>query len=61
MVSLAVADLLFLVVCVPYETARFFIGHWESAGATTCKFFGAVEMLSGMASVLNLVAVSIER
>ncbi|XP_005099323.1 galanin receptor type 1-like [Aplysia californica] len=60
MVSLAVADLLFLLVCVPYETARYFIGHWGS-GSVLCKMSGAVEMLSALASVLNLMAVSIER
>lgn len=60
MVSLAVADLLFLLVCVPYETAKNFIGHWDT-GTLFCKVSGAVEMLSALASVLNLIAVSIER
>ncbi|CAG5124106.1 unnamed protein product, partial [Candidula unifasciata] len=59
MVSLAVADLLFLLVCVPYETAKNFIGHWDT-GTIFCKVSGAVEMLSALASVLNLMAVSIE-
>ncbi|GFO40713.1 class a rhodopsin G-protein coupled receptor gprals [Plakobranchus ocellatus] len=60
MVSLAVADLLFVLVCVPYESARYFIGHWSS-GSAFCKLSGLVEMLSAMASVLNLIAVSVER
>ncbi|KAI8786656.1 neuropeptide FF receptor 2 [Biomphalaria glabrata] len=60
MVSLAVADLLFLLVCVPYESAKYFIGHWHN-GAVLCKMSGAVEMLSALASVLNLIAVSVER
>ncbi|CAL1546259.1 unnamed protein product [Lymnaea stagnalis] len=60
MVSLAVADLLFLLVCMPSEVAKNFIGHWDS-GSVLCKISGAVEMLSAMASVLNLIAVSVER
>jgi len=60
MVSLAVADLLFLLVCVPYEMANMFISYW-AAGVTLCKLAGFVEMLSALASVLNLTAVSIER
>jgi len=60
MVSLAVADLLFLLVCVPYEMASMFISYWV-AGVTLCKMAGYVEMLSALASVLNLTAVSVER
>ncbi|XP_071118624.1 QRFP-like peptide receptor [Haliotis cracherodii] len=60
MVSLAVADLLFLLVCVPFETSRYFIGHWE-IGPILCKLSGTVEMVSALASILNLTAVSIER
>ena len=60
MVSLAVADLLYLVVCVPFETSRYFIGHW-GIGPFLCKLSGTVEMLSALASIMNLTAVSIER
>ena len=60
MVSLAVADLLFVLVCAPYESVRYFIGHWSS-GAALCKLSGLAEMLSALASVLNLIAVSVER
>ncbi|KAK6179761.1 hypothetical protein SNE40_012047 [Patella caerulea] len=60
MVSLAIADLLYLMVCVPFETSRYFIGHWE-IGPFLCKLSGYVEMLSAFSSVLNLTAVSIER
>lgn len=60
MVSLAVADILFLTVCVPYETARYVIDHW-TFGDFLCKFSGCVEMLSALASILNLSAVSVER
>ncbi|XP_021378857.1 cholecystokinin receptor type A-like [Mizuhopecten yessoensis] len=60
MVSLAAADMLFLVVCVPYETARYVVDHW-TFGDVLCKFSGFVEMLSASASILNLSAVSVER
>ena len=60
MVSLALADLLFLLVCIPYETATKFISYWNG-GRILCKIFGCVEMLSALASVLNLTAVSVER
>ena len=60
LVSLAVADLLLLVIYVPLETLGYFVITWD-AGGTVCKLSSYVEMLSGMASVLNLTAVSIER
>lgn len=60
MVSLAVADLLFLLICVPYEVVRMLIAYWDS-GSALCKLSGTVEMLSALASVLNLIAVSVER
>jgi len=60
MVSLAIADLLFLLVCVPYEMAHKFISYW-TAGVSMCKLVRFVEMLSALASVLNLTAVSVER
>jgi len=60
MVSLAISDFLFLLVCVPYDMANMFISYW-STGVTMCKLVGYVEMLSALASVLNLTAVSVER
>jgi len=60
MASLAIADFLFLLVCVPYEMATKLILYWSS-GVTLCKLAGFVEMLSALASVLNLTAVSVER
>ena len=60
LVSLAVADLVFLLVCVPYETSAKFMSNW-AGGNVLCKFAGFVEMLSAAASVLNLTAVSVER
>jgi len=60
MVSLALADILFLVVCVPYETALRLFSFWVG-GVVLCKLAGFVEMLSAMTSVLNLTAISVER
>ncbi|XP_071039723.1 galanin receptor type 1 [Parasteatoda tepidariorum] len=60
LVSLAVADLILLVFYVPLELMGYFVITWD-AGGTICKLSSYVEMLSGMASVLNLTAVSIER
>ncbi|XP_064605777.1 galanin receptor type 1-like [Liolophura sinensis] len=60
LVSLALADIVFLVVCVPYETAKYFIGHW-AIGTVLCKLVGFIEMMTAVTSILNLTAVSIER
>ena len=60
LVSLAVADLLFLLVCVPYETASKLVSYW-SGGLVLCKISGYVDMLTAAASILNLTAVSVER
>lgn len=60
LVSLAVSDLLFLIICVPYETASYFIANWN-ASDFLCRFSGFAEMLSAISSVLNLTVVSIER
>lgn len=60
LVSLSVADLIFLVICVPYEIVAKQSTGWVT-GTAMCKLGGFVEMLSAAASVLNLTAVSIER
>ncbi|RWS22337.1 neuropeptide FF receptor 2-like protein, partial [Leptotrombidium deliense] len=60
LVSLAAADLLLLLVYIPLETLEYFVITWDKGGSV-CKLSCYVEMLSGVASVLNLVAVSIER
>ena len=60
LVSLSLADLLFLLICVPYEFAKSYIVHW-AAGKVMCKLTGFVEMLTAIASILNLTAVSVER
>jgi hypothetical protein len=60
LVSLAVADVLFLVVCLPFEIGVKLSEAWQ-AGKALCKLLAFVEMATATASVLNLTAVSIER
>lgn len=60
MVSLAIADILFLMVVIPHETLRMVIGGWPG-GRIFCKISGFTEMLTAVASILNLTAVSFER
>lgn len=60
MASLAVADLVFLLVCVPFEISFKLMLSWVG-GALLCKATGYAEMLSALASVSNMTAVSIER
>ena len=61
LISLAVADLLFLLVCVPFVmTAKLATAVW-AGGLALCKIAGFVEMLSATSSVMNLTALSVER
>ncbi len=60
LVSLAIADLLFLLTCVPYETAAKLSTYWKG-GQVLCKISGYVEMMTAAASIINLTAVSVER
>jgi hypothetical protein len=61
LVSLAAADLFFLLICVPCELIKHFLFNMIPIGSGVCKTIGFIEILTGMASVLNLMAVSIER
>ncbi|XP_037071289.1 cholecystokinin receptor type A-like [Pollicipes pollicipes] len=60
LVSLSLADLLLLIVCAPLETLHYFVIQWDAGGAV-CKMAKYAEILSAVASVLNLTAVSLER
>lgn len=60
MISLAVADILFLIVCVPYNTIEFVKLEWQ-LGPSMCKISNFTEMLSAFSSILNLSAISVER
>ncbi|CAL8104804.1 unnamed protein product [Orchesella dallaii] len=59
LVSLAVADLLLLLLCIPLEVLQYFL-QFEDNGVI-CKVARYTELLSASASVLNLCAVSFER
>jgi len=60
LVSLAIADVVFLLVCLPYELVVEMEAVWQG-GLALCKLAGFVETITATASVLNLSAVSIER
>jgi hypothetical protein len=60
LVSLAVADLLLLLVTVPLETLQYFVMQWDEDGAV-CKLAMFALLLSAVVSVLNLTAVTLER
>lgn len=60
MISLAAADLLFLLVCVPYNTVEFVKLEWQ-LGPWMCKLSVFIELLSAFSSILNLSAISVER
>ncbi len=60
LVSLAVADLLLILVLVPLETLEYFMFTWGGL-SSICKTIAYVEGISAFSTVLNLVAVSIER
>ncbi|CAL4068198.1 unnamed protein product, partial [Meganyctiphanes norvegica] len=59
LVSLSVADLLMLVLCVPLEIITMFVVLWDQSAV--CKMARYFMMLSFTASVLNLTALSLER
>ncbi|KAK0068638.1 G-protein coupled receptor 54, partial [Biomphalaria pfeifferi] len=60
LVSMAWADVLFLMVCVPHSIVTYFISHW-TLSTFLCKMSGFVENLSANATVLNLILISMER
>jgi len=60
MFSLAVSDLLLLLLCVPLETLQYFVFQWNEDGAV-CKVTKFVEILSAAANILTMCAVSLER
>ncbi|PVD22855.1 hypothetical protein C0Q70_16114 [Pomacea canaliculata] len=60
LLSMAWADVLFLLVCVPHEVVGYFLTHW-GLSSFLCKLSGFVEMASAMATILNLILISVER
>ena len=60
LVSLAVADLLLLLVYAPLETLQYFVMQWDE-DAAVCKLAMFALLQSAVVSVLNLSAVTLER
>ncbi|KAL0268735.1 UNVERIFIED_CONTAM: hypothetical protein PYX00_010558 [Menopon gallinae] len=60
LVSLALGDLLMLCVYGPLETYTHFVIEWDEDGAV-CRTAKFAEFLSATSSVLNLLAVTVER
>jgi hypothetical protein len=58
--SLAMADLLLLLVYAPLETLQYFVMQWDE-NAAVCKMAMYALLLSAVVSVLNLSAVTLER
>lgn len=59
LVSLAIADLLFITISAPWQIAEYFIIEWNRK--IVCKLGVYIENVSVSASVLNLLAVTFER
>lgn len=59
-VSLAVADLLFIVVCVPFTAVRYALNVW-TFGVAWCKIYHYVANVTAYASVYTLVLMSLDR
>lgn len=60
LLSLASADLLLVVVCVPVKGITFFSYSWR-LGEFMCKFVAYIQTVSMICSALTLTAMSIER
>ena len=58
--SLSVAELLLLVVYLPLELSKDLLTQ-EFRGGAVCKIKEYIKMLTALASVINLAAVSLER
>ncbi|XP_076346394.1 QRFP-like peptide receptor [Tachypleus tridentatus] len=60
LVSLASADLLLIIFCVPVMYAKLFSYSW-TFGEFCCKFVCYIQNVSSICSVLTLTAMSVER
>lgn len=59
-ISLAVADLLFIIVCIPFTAARYALPVWPF-GSALCKIYQYVAHVTAYASVYTLVLMSLDR
>lgn len=60
LVSLSVSDLLLLIIYGPLEIINYFVLQWDKEG-TICRLSAFAESFSAFGSLLNLVAVTLER
>ncbi len=60
LVSLASADLLLIIICVPIKVIEFLTNDWVFGGFM-CKTFHYLHTFTAICSVLNLTAMSLER
>ncbi|XP_006812701.1 QRFP-like peptide receptor [Saccoglossus kowalevskii] len=58
--SLATADLIIVVIVIPFQTPTYFLWKWE-LGETVCKLLPYLTLLSSASSVFMLTTLSIER
>jgi len=60
-VSLALADFLFAVVCLPFRIVNILQNYLWTLGLDTCKFWVWLDLLFCSASIANLAAISVDR
>ena len=58
--SLSIAELLFLIIYLPLELTKDILTQ-EMQGGGVCKVKEFIKMLTALATVINLAAVSVER
>lgn len=59
-INLAIADLFFIIFCVPF-TALAYAQHWWPLGRAFCKFYQYVIYVTAYSSVYTLVLMSFDR
>src|SRR5688500_8436152 len=58
--NLAIADLLFIIFCVPFTATDYVLSYWPF-GATWCKMVQYIIIVTAYASVITLVLMSADR
>lgn len=59
--SLALADFLFAVVCLPFRIVNILQDYLWTLGLDTCRFWVWLDLLFCSASIANLAAISVDR
>ncbi|CAF0954937.1 unnamed protein product [Brachionus calyciflorus] len=60
LLSLATADLLLIIICVPFKITEFFTNEWLF-GPIMCKVYNYMQTFTAICSVINLTMMSLER